>query len=289
MATALRRLRLKRVSLVDSPANEAARVVLYKSAEATEKQQPSAAEVHVDGFAQCKKCDEQVKKGEKVCPKCGQPMPGMEPDADDMGKAADGRPKEDVMDEKLKADLDAAVAEVETVKAERDALLKRLDTPEEVEKRAMAALPEAVRKQLQDQAEEIKKMRDERAEAEHVEKVRKEMPNVPGKPEDLGKLLKRVKDVAKAEDFESLLTLLKAASAQIEKGKLFSEVGKSGDGGDESPLMRFERAAQEIVSKGAGKIAIDEAYAMVARQEPTLYRDYSRAVTRGATPSDQAE
>lgn len=298
MATALRRLRLKRVSLVDQPANEQARVVLYKSAEDiakaplgiehyAEKMQPTAAEVHVDGFANCKKCGTAVKKGMKECPKCGAPMPGMEPDEDDVTKAADGRPEEEQMDEKLKADLDAALAEVESLKKEREELQKRLDTPEEIEKRKLAALPESIRKQLQDQADEIRKMRDERAEAESIAKAAKEMPNVPGKPEDLGRLLKRVKDVAAAEDFEALTTLLKAASAQIEKGKLFSEVGKSGDAGDESPLAQFERKAQELVSKGAGKVAIDEAYAIVARQEPALYRAYSQAVTRGATPSDQ--
>lgn len=374
MATTLRRLRLKRVSLVDTPANEAARVVLFKSAEGepmddmekavwtaayvndlpdssfayispggekdedgktkprslrhlpykdadgkidlphlrnalarlpqtdipaeakasaakklnaaaqsagvgegkAEKGQPTAEDVDVPRFVRCKKCNAQIEKGESKCQKCGTPM--------DVEKVADGSAEEeDQMDEKLKADLDAALAQVESLTKERDELAKRLETPEEIEKRKLAALPESIRKQLEDQASEIRQMRDAKAESEHIEKARKEMPNVPGKTEDLGRLLKRVKDVVSGEDFDALTTLLKAASAQIEKGKLFREVGKSGEseGEGESPMAQVARLAAEIVQKNSGT-SLPDAYSQIFRDHPELYAAYTRSVSVGA-------
>lgn len=348
MATLLRRLRLKRVSLVDSPANEAARVVLFKSelgsesrsdltdgdfaavwtdadgrkqrklpihdaahvrnalarwnqtdlpadvkskarakleAKAKElgigddakKMQPTGSEVNVDEFVECKGCKEKVKKGDAKCSKCGAPM------MDEMDKSAGGRPKEGKMDEKLKADLDAATAKIEALTKERDELQKKLDTPEEIEKRKLAALPESVRKQLETQAADIQKLRSEKAEAEQTEAVRKDMPQLPGKPEDTGKLLKRVKDVISAEDFEALSTMLKAASAQIEKGELYREVGKSGDGAarSEAPLEQINRLVAELVSKSKD-MKLPDAMAQVMREHPDIYAAYARSVTVGA-------
>ena len=271
MATLLRRLRLKRVSLVDTPANEQARVVLFKM-------QPTAAEVNVDGFLECKKCGAQVAKGAAKCQKCDAPM-------GDMSKAED-RLKEDKMDEKLKADLATAQTAVEdltkkleTATTENAELKKKLDTPEAIEKRKLEALPTSVRERIEKQDAAIKKLEDEKAEHEQVESVRKSMPQIPGKPEDTGKLLKRVKDVVKAEDFEALTTMLKAASAQIEKGELYCEIGKSGHGGDpvEAPLAQIARLTAELVSKSKDMKQAD-AEAQVIREHPELYNAYSRSV-----------
>jgi hypothetical protein len=347
MATLLRRLRLKRVSLVDTPANEQARVVLFKSSEMstervreaieqalrstlgdswiaggtnwfveatfddrvivrqrgelysypysldesgkvvlgerkaseiTYKMQPTSTEVNVDGFAECKKCGAQVAKGAAKCQKCDAPM-------GDMSKAED-RLKEDKMDEKLKADLATAQTAVEdltkkleTATTENAELKKKLDTPEAIERRKLEALPEAVRKQLEEDRVEIQKLRGEQAESTQIDDVKKSMPQLPGKPEDTGKLLKRVKDVVKAEDFEALTTMLRAASAQIEKGELYREVGKSGHGGDpvEAPLAQIARLTAELVSKSKDMKQAD-AEAQVIREHPELYNAYSRSV-----------
>lgn len=292
MPTMLRKLKLRRVSLVDTPANQAAQVVLFKSAEGqpaadnaevgigehAEKMQPTSAEVNVDEFAgKCKKCETPFRKGDAKCSKCGASL-------EDIEKVAEGRPKEeDQMDEKLKADLDAALAQVKAQQEEIEALKKRLETPEEIEKRKLESLPESVRKQLVEQAEEIAKMRSEKSEAEHIEKARKEMPNVPGKTEDLGRFLKRAKDSMKSEDFEALTTILKAASAQIEKGGLFREVGKSGDEqeGEETPFAKSMRLANEIVTKNAG-MDPQTALSQVFREHPELYAAYARSVSVGA-------
>ena len=187
------------------------------------------------------------------------------------------------MDEKLKADLDAALAKIDGLEKERDALTKRLDTPEEVEKRKLEALPESVRKEIAANREEIAKMRAERAEAEQVDAVKKSMPQLPGKPEDTGKLLKRAKDVLATEDFEALVTVLKAASAQIEKGGLFREIGKGGESESraESPFEQAMRLANELVAKSKD-VKIDEALSRVFAEHPDLYTAYAMSVRAGA-------
>lgn len=277
MATVLRRLKLKRVSLVDSPANLEARVVLFKHAE---KYQPTGPEVNVDEMVTCKSCGEKVKKADK-CSKCGASMVS----------------KEDVMDEKLKADLEAAnaklaeaTAKIEALTAENAGLQKRLDTPEEIEKRKLEALPESVRKQMQEDREEIQKLRAEKSEAELAEVVKAEMPQIPGKPEDTGKLLKRMRDVVKAEDFEALTTMLKAASAQIETGKLFREVGKGGNGEPPAanPMARIEQLAAELISKQADLKKAD-AIARVIEMHPELYGAYSKSVMANPVPRNRAD
>jgi len=200
-----------------------------------------------------------------------------------MTKQADGRPEEEQMDEKLKADLDAALAKIEALEKERDELTKRLDTPEEIEKRKLAALPESIRKRLEEGEAKIAKMEAEKAENESIERVRKDMGQIPGKTEEVGRLLKRVQDVVKAEDFEALTTLLKAASAQIEKGDLFREKGKGGDGNStaDTPFNGAMRLAAELVSKSKD-MTNEQALQRVFLEHPELYAAYARSVSAGA-------
>ena len=289
----LRRLRLKRVSLVDSPANEDARVVLFKSEH--KKQQPTSSEVNVDEMVECKKCGASVAKGSKKCPKCGYEM--------SVQKATD-RPEEDAMDaDKLKADLDAANAKLtettgklaetegklEALAKERDALQKQLDTPEAIEKRKLEALPASVRERIEKGEAKIKKLEDEADESAMVDVVKSTMPNVPGKHSDNGKLLKRVKDSVSTEDFEALSTMLKAASAQIEKGGLFREVGSGGDGDPSalSPLAQIDQKVAELVAKN-DKLTREAALSQVLAANPALYRAYTKSVTVGHRSADDA-
>lgn len=59
--TKLRRLRLRRISLVDDPANEGARVVLFKRAEG----------------ATCNECDRPLLVGAQFCAECGEEVSKM--------------------------------------------------------------------------------------------------------------------------------------------------------------------------------------------------------------------
>jgi ribosomal protein L40E len=281
MATVLRRLRLKRVSLVDSPANEEARVVLFKSEHT--KQQPTSSEVHVDEMVDCKKCGASVAKGASKCPKCGYEM---------RVQKAPERPEEDAMDaDKLKADLDAANAKLaETLAKERDALQKQLDTPEAIEKRKLDAMPASVRERIEKSEAKVKKLEDEASEREMVEVIKGTMQALPGKYDENGKLLKRFKDAVSPEDFDALSTMLKAASAQIEKGGLFREVGKGGDGEPAalSPMARIEQKVAEFIAKD-DKLTRDAALSQVFAADPALYRAYTKSVTFGHRSADDAE
>ena len=246
------------------------------------KMQPTSSEVNVPGMTRCKKCDKPVAKDAKTCPHCGAPMDQMEPDADDMAKVAK---EKKAMDEKLKADLDAATAklealtkQVETITAERDALQKQLDTPEAIEKRKLEALPASVRDRIEKQESAIKKLEDEKAERESIDFVKSALPQVPGKYEDIGKLLKRAKDTMKGEDYEALVVVLKASSAQIETGKLFREVGKRGDGATGSPLAQITALVDALVAKDVN-LKRQDAMSRVINEHPDLYEAYSRSTT----------
>jgi len=290
MATVLRRLRLKRVSLVDSPANEDARVVLFKSAH--EKQQPTSPEVHVDEMVECKKCGASVSKGASKCPKCGYEMKVQKaperPEEDDVNEQVTATIK--LADfEEVKAALAEATAKIEALTKANDELQKKLDTPEAIEKRKLDALPESIRKELETSRADIKKLKDEKAESEMVEVVKGSMQALPGKYDENGKLLKRFKDAVSPEDFDALSTMLKAASAQIEKGGLFREVGKGGDGEPigQRPLDIIETKVAELVAKN-DKLTHDDALKLIFAANPELYRAYTRSVTVGHRSADDA-
>lgn len=291
MATLLRRLRVKRVDLVDKGANfdpatgEGAHVLLFKS-------QPTSSEVNVPGIEPdkdemvCKACGAKVAKDAAKCQKCGAPMVSK----------ADDRPKEDAVDEKIKAELadataklSAATSEIEKLKGANEALQKQLDTPEAIEKRKLEALPTSVRERIEKQDAAIKKLEDEKSEREMIEVVKSAMPQLPGKFEDSGKLLKRAKEALTAEDFEALTVVLKAASAQIEKGGLFREVGKRGDGAPAAdPMTQINALADAMVTKDA-KLNRDAAIDLVLHQHPDLYEAYSRSVTVGHKAASAAD
>src|SRR6185369_14509739 len=96
----------KCVSLVDDPANQHARIELFKRAEKTDKSQPTAGSVHVDGMVNaedqekramtCKKCGAEMAKDASECPECG-----MEVGAPEAEKSK--RRTEKMADELLKA------------------------------------------------------------------------------------------------------------------------------------------------------------------------------------------
>jgi len=72
----LRGLRLKRVSLVDTPANEHARVVLFKSKDGPKH--PSGKPLDLpplDEIGRCSQCNGSLLKGDKFCRACGAKAP----------------------------------------------------------------------------------------------------------------------------------------------------------------------------------------------------------------------
>ena len=276
MPALLRRMKIRRVSLVDEPASQdpqtglGAYVSLFKSKDYKQME--------------CPKCGEEIPEGAKKCANCGYEM-----------KAA----KEKQMDEKaLKADLEAAEKLAEEEAAKREASEKRAtaaearvkelekklsdleNTPEAVEKRKLDALPTEVRKQLEDQAVELKKLRDREAETVFVTKAR-ELTKINSPPEKVGALLKRAAYVMKAEDVTELETLLKAANESAKQGELlFRSMGRPSIPAD-SPAAKLDALVKERVTKAAGTETYADALVAVEREHPEIYREYAASVSAG--------
>lgn len=204
-------LELDEVSLVDSPANQAATVTLFKR------------ETPMD--------EKEMKEA--------------------VSKDVAGEGEEKTTRKSYKAEAEALAAEVETLKGEVEELKKALDAKEELEKKeemidfdgeliAKSAIPAPVLKKL----EEVEKAR----EAEELRKrARDELPNFKGTEEQRGQLLKAAENLP---DAEAILEALKAADALFaaafkEVGKADVE------GSLESAKDKLEKKAKDYaVEKG---------------------------------------
>lgn len=291
-------LTVDEISLVDSPANPGAQMLIWKRAEKNEEQ----------GYVTCSKCGAQAMKGATECPKCGAPMnnPAAEP------------PEEKRMDElkaqnaKLEADLKAAeelateeqkkreAAEAKVKALELDLAKSKLTpeaadkkiealeaevklarmSPEERKKAERASLPESVRKQLEDNETQIAKMVEER-DAATFEKRAGDLGLAGVSPAKLGPVLKRIaKGQSNAEDLADLETLLKAFGARQKMGKLFEEFGKGGfESGEPRSDTKVMARAKEL-QKADPKLNIADAITKVLAEDPSL-QDAYLAESRG--------
>lgn len=115
----------------------------------------------------------------------------------------------------------------------------------------------------------LEKAADEQAVAVIAKRAAVDMPKISKSADELGTLIHGIAkhDQKLADDVEAIL---KAASAQIAKGALFAEVGKSSTGtGGGTASAQIETMAQEQVTKGATK-SIFKARDMVRKANPEL-------------------
>lgn len=235
---------------------------------------------------------------------------GADPDADIMiFKSLDEivdpatKPKEDTtVSKKIAKPEDLAKASPEDVKAYVDQLEKTLaDQEQELEKAKKPApvepkgkaepddvtkgLSPEVKKMLDEQAEEIKKARQEAAEArEEVKKaqahtefvelkktVEKDMPSIPGTVDEIAKMIQEAKTVLTAASYAVLEKALKAGSAAIAKAS--AELGAGGTKPTGSAEEEINKMADEKVAKNECKTR-PEAIQKVASEHPDLYQRY---------------
>ena len=137
-------------------------------------------------------------------------------------------------------------------------------------------MSEEVRKQfetqeveLKKQAEMIAKMADDRLEKEWISKAGDVL--LVGEADEVGKLLKSVAETS-PEIAESLMTLLKAANARIEKGNLFKELGVGGEVDDDSALAELNKKAHDLAKDK--DMTFEKAFAHVYRKEHKLRKQY---------------
>lgn len=256
-ATRLRKLKLTRVDTVTAGANvdrltgEGAKILLYKSAESATTE---------NGGAHMPTEDEQLAQ---------------------LRKATDAA---------VAAAVDAAVAPVktelanlrkqyDTEKADFEAAVSAAADPEKIDK---SALPEPVRKRLEELEAQAKtdrdavaKMADERDAARwatvakgltHVAVAKQAGGDGPG---ELAQLLQRIEKDAGAETAERVTEVLAAAEAKVSDSKLLSEVGAPASGG---PLSDADTA-------------LDQAAAALMQTDPALTK--AAAISKAAIANPQ--
>lgn len=266
MATRLSEIKLSEVSLVDTPANPGAHVVLFKRGDPIEK-------VIV---TKCPECGGNVEKKEKQMA-IEFKKESLTPEAKQFVEALE------------KQVADAAEAD-KLLKAEKVELEKKLEAatkPPEPEDIWKGVSPE-VRKRLEDsearalKAEEIaKNERDARELQEFTKRAETEFSSLPGTAIEKGKVLKAVNQKLAKEEAAEVEKLLKAAQEIAKSGKLFGELGASGGNVNlsDSAEGRLIAKAQDMVSKGVVKSEA-EGMEKIAREDPALYQEYQKEVRR---------
>ena len=176
-----------------------------------------------------------------------------------------------------KSDLDTVVAELDSAKAELAALAEisnddlaalrgfEIATPAQTEDIDKSALPESVRKALEEGEElraRVEKMEADNRRASFIAKAA-DFPLVAG-ADELGPALEQIDRVA-PEAAQVIERTLKAANARIAEGGLFGEVGASGADGTESEA---EKAIAAEVAKGTPRA---DAIRKVFTENPDLY------------------
>jgi chaperonin cofactor prefoldin len=230
---------LHEISLVDEPANQHAKVTLFKNAGSSSKSQ---REVNSMSEEMKKQLDDLNKKVEK-----------LESEAEALTKN-----DESVM--KQLADLD-----IEVNKADDGSIkLTKKATPEYIlvdgEKVEKGSVPEALLKRL----ETLEKAQEAEAFAKRAEA---ELPNLAGTAESKGKLIKAVDGLDEA-DKTAITEALKAADKAV--GTLFSEIGK-GQGDEADPEVQLENMAKKLADEKS--IDFSKAYADVldSKEGQALY------------------
>jgi hypothetical protein len=307
MAKQLTDLVIDEISLVDDPANEEAKVSIFKAKKKVpcDKTSDMEDEDDMDDEKKVKKQMDAISSRipaaleelsqlivEKAALAGGVPVDSV------AALTAAASLKEYTMDiqalSKALEDAEVKLATLEKRATEADAVIKAKDeeitvlkgkaeaasTEEEIIKSAS----EPVQKMLNDLRDRaliseaaIAKMKEEKEVAEAIAKA-KDLNF--GEAETVGKLLMRVaKGTTTADDASLLEGMLKQAGEVTKGSKLFVAVGASN--GDVDPEAIIKSKAAEI-RKGNPLLSEAQAYTEALDQNPDLYNAYSAAKRRAA-------
>ncbi len=162
------------------------------------------------------------------------------------------------------------------------------EAPVAKRKEPAVELPVEIRKMLDAKDAELKAARDERVAVEKriaaiederltetiVSKVRESMAAVPGASvPELAAILKSASKGLAADEYKKLETVLKSASAVIQKSALLREVGGAGAPAADSPEGEINELAKALVEKDP-KLTIQKARVAVIDAHPELYERY---------------
>jgi cell division protein FtsB len=180
--------------------------------------------------------------------------------------------------EKRATDAEAEVKKLKDDNAAKDAEIAKLKTPAPTEEDLVKALPESVRKMVQDSqkqaADALAEVEKMKTQAETTEAIAKARTYGIGDAAVLGPIMLRIaKGKSTAEDATAIEAVLKAAAAQAKVSPLFKSQGNGGDenGGDPEALLK---AKAEEIRKANPKLSFAQAYTQATEENPDLYRDY---------------
>lgn len=322
----LKNLRLSRIDLVDNGASQdrgsgqGAHVVLYKRDVSTEERErladkghamadggypiantsdlknaiqafgraknPDAVKAHIRRRASALGASDQLpeswtEKADKTMPfepfepkpkGDGEPKPGTGSDADEE--------KDEEKDKEKEPAEKAATREEPPMPAEvtTATLQKRLDD--------QAAENVRLQKRLDDQEKILKAEREKNEQRDYIAKCA-HYPGLVLKADDDWKVLREIDQKLTPEAATRVGQLFKAASAAIEAGNLFKEMGSAAPGTGTSAWAEIEALAEGIVAKGEKGLTKPQAVDLVCKQNPELYRrhqDEQRARSMNALP-----
>jgi hypothetical protein len=276
------------ISLVNRPANQLSKVVLFKSdAEAASMTDESVVqeETTIDDDEMT---EDSIDKGgmyghskgnKKRRRKKGAPEILIDDEEGDVNVTKDDIEKDSVdlpseVYEYISA-LEAANSELTEQLSKNDEAAQQEAEQEDILK---AADPEivAIVKAAEERAEAAeviaKAERDFRLEREFVSKA-SSLDNLSVDADAFGKVLKTAAEALPKEDFDMLLGVLEGANSSVEAGAVFAEVGKSGGFDNDGPTSALNKAAASLREIDSD-LTPEQAIAKAVTEDPTLYQEY---------------
>ena len=288
------------VSLVNRPANQLSKVVLFKSDEEPKmpghygkkrKMMDEEEEVSKPGhYGKMKMMDEDEEKVSKPDHKMkmkdevSKPGHKMKDDEDEetmkerMARLRAMQKSDEAID--LPGEVYDYIEALESANAEMvDELSKMAEFVEgedELLKSADPAIVEIVKaaEERAEAAEQIAKAeRDFRLEREFIAKAA-EFDRLPVDAAEFGPVLKAAAEVLTEEQFDAITSVLAAANESVAQGNLFTEVGKATSFANDSSMSQIEKAAARL--REGSDMTRAESIAKAVEADPSLYTEYLR-------------
>jgi len=259
------------VSLVNRPANQLSKVVLFKSADSEERAVPG----HKD-----KKMDEDEEEISKPG-HYGKMEDHDDEDEEEDSKSGHKMKKDDGEAIDLPSEVYEYIDALESANAEMvDELSKMAEYIEEETDILKSADPQIVEivKAAEERAEAAEKIakaeRDYRIEQEFIAKAA-EFNALSVDASSLGPVLKAAAEVMDEEAFGVIIDALSAANETVSESGLFSEVGKSTSFESGSSTDSIEKAAARLREEDTS-LTHAQAISKAVELDPSLYTEYLR-------------
>jgi len=131
---------------------------------------------------------------------------------------------------------------------------------------------EKMMKRVEEAEKLAKQERDARIEREFIEKASK-FKYLPINPQEFGKVMKSLYET-NSEQYKEVEKVLQAADKQLEKSKMFDEIGLNQEGDSEASTALHKKA--EEIMKSDSKLTREQAFLKAVEQNPELYEQYKR-------------